>query len=157
MEELELKLRTLLTRLQGIPKTETERVYLESLIIQLVSAQQIIRKVERASTKLECLNTLLSTGEHLEALKWLDNNPLPRNDVMSGAKELGLPKEIIDLGRQMISSISDDDQPTALEVWSFLRGVYVGTESMNPDEVRKIITIQAIAMSEEVLNADNDR
>jgi hypothetical protein len=153
MEEIELKLKVLLERLQGIPKTEEERVYLESLIIALVSAKQIIGKVNKSYQRLENLETLLNTGNHIEALKWLEANPLPSVPLMgiSKAKGVEFPQEMVDIGREMVRLIDIEEGPTALEVWAFLKGVYVGIGTACPEETCNLIAIQAITMTQEAL------
>lgn len=156
MEDLEPKLRALLERLQGIPKTDHERAYLESLIIQIVSAKQIKDKVERAYNRLENLNTLLSTGEHLEALKWLEGNPLPKINLMSDSRKVDYPEELLVIGREIVKLLDAEARPTPIEVWAFLRGVYLGINTENPIETYKIVTLQALATSSEVLNAGDN-
>lgn len=154
MDDLEGKLRGLLTRVQDIPKTDRERMYLECLLVQYVSGKMLLDRVAKSYKDLAPLITIMNTGNQIETLRWLERNPLPETHykLLESLRDLQVPDELKDLNQEVLDTLQEQC-PTPLETWAFLEGAYVYSKTDNRRMLYMMASMQALLQLQGVLNA----
>ena len=149
--DIEIQLRKVLGKLKTLPKTEKERAYIESLLVQLASAEEIERKVLEEYKCLQAFVESLESKEPIDFLSWLETNPLPRSPIASALchlRGIGLERESLN---KEISLPGFAEEPSAIEALAYTIGAFLATKCEEPGELLLAASVKALQKSERAI------